>query len=264
MTSPRQIIITSAALAVVGVGVGLLSSTSVMSQFGYRAIPPSQWNKSTPEDVLIAYAGRQFVINGAKPWSFSSPDDDIVRFEVRKGDQYSGTTWTDVQGVERAEMGDAQRYPINQDISVEYSFMVEPGPKNTARWVTIGQLHSGMAMSPPVEIKLNGDDKMKISGNSGFGGDTTKAVYNDLYDDNEDIVRGHWYKMKLDIRFDPSGKGYAEIWRDGKKIVDYDGPLGYSNQKVTYWKQGVYRSTAPETLAVSYKDLKIRVQPRLD
>ena len=102
---------------------------------------------------------------------------------------------------------------------------------------------------------------MKISGNSGFGGDTTKAVYNDLYDDNEDIVRGHWYKMKLDIRFDPSGKGYAEIWRDGKKIVEYDGPLGYSNQKVTYWKQGVYRSTAPETLAVSYKDLKIHISP---
>ena len=73
MTSPRQIIITSAALAVVGVGVGLLSSTSVMSQFGYRAIPPSQWNKSTSEDVLIAYAGRQFVINGAKPWKLQLP-----------------------------------------------------------------------------------------------------------------------------------------------------------------------------------------------
>lgn len=264
MTTPRQIIITSAALGFVGLAVGLLSSTSVMSQFSYRTIQPSQWRKTTNEDFLVSYAGRQFAINGAKPWSFSSPDDNIVRFEVRKGDQFSDSTWTDIPGVERAEMGDTARYPINQDISVEYAFMIEPGPQNTARWVTLGQLHSGMAMSPPVEIKLNGDDKMKISGNSGFGGDTTKAVYNDLYQDSADIVRGHWYTMKLDIRFDAAGKGYAEIWRDGTKIVEYDGPLGYTNQKVTYWKQGVYRSTAPETLAINYKDLKIRVRPRID
>jgi hypothetical protein len=121
-----------------------------------------------------------------------------------------------------------------------------------------------MAMTPPVEIKLNGDDKMKISGNYGHGGDVSTVVFKELFEDNADIIRGHWYAMKLDIRLDAGGKGFAEIWRDGKKIVEYDGPLGYVNQKVTYWRQGVYRSTAPETLAVNYKDLKIQLKPRLD
>ena len=55
----------------------------------------------------MAYAGRQFVIKAAKPWSFSSPDDDVVRFEVRQGRSVSrALPVTDVQGVERAEMGE--------------------------------------------------------------------------------------------------------------------------------------------------------------
>ena len=62
----------------------------------------------------------------------------------------------------------------------------------------------------------------------------------------------------MNITFGPAGKGRAVIWRDDVKIVDYKGPLGYTNQKVTYWKQGVYRSTAPETMAIDFKDLVIK------
>ena len=86
--------------------------------------------------------------------------------------------WTDSVGVERAEMGDVARYRIYQDISVEYKFMIEPGAKNTAKWVVMGQLHSAMNMTPPVEIKFNGNDKMEISGKSGS---TSNTVYRDIY-----------------------------------------------------------------------------------
>ncbi len=167
----------------------------------------------------------------------------------------SAAATTDSAGVERAEMGDVARYSINQDISVEYKFMIEPGTKNTAKWMVMGQLHSAMNMSPPIEIKFNGNDKMKISGNSGSTGN---PVYRDIYSDSQDIVRGHWYTMKMNIKFDPYGNGSAEIWRDGVKIVDYDGALGYTDQTQTYWKEGVYRSTAAETTAVNFKDLVIK------
>ncbi len=142
----------------------------------------------------------------------TSEDNSTLRFEVRKGDQYVSSGYTDSVGVERAEMGDVARYSINQDISVEYKFMIEPGAKNTAKWMVMGQLHSAMNMSPPIEIKFNGNDKMKISGNSGSTGN---PVYRDIYSDSQDIVRGHWYTMKMNIKFDPYGNGSAEIWRDG-------------------------------------------------
>jgi Ca2+-binding RTX toxin-like protein len=219
------------------------------------ALLPSAWQEDSNDSTAISYAGRQFYVNAENPWSFDSKDNSTLRFEVRKGDQYVSSGYTDSAGVERAEMGDVARYSINQDISVEYKFMIEPGAKNTAKWMVMGQLHSAMNMSPPIEIKFNGNDKMKISGNSGSTGN---PVYRDIYSDSQDIVRGHWYTMKMNIKFDPYGNGSAEIWRDGVKIVDYNGALGYTNQTQTYWKEGVYRSTAPETTAVNYKDLVIK------
>ena len=219
------------------------------------ALLPSVWQEDVNDNNAISYGGRQFYVNAENPWSFDSKDNSTLRFEVRKGDQYVSSGYTDSVGVERAEMGDVARYSINQDISVEYKFMIEPGAKNTAKWMVMGQLHSAMNMSPPIEIKFNGNDKMKISGNSGSTGN---PVYRDIYSDSQDIVRGHWYTMKMNIKFDPYGNGSAEIWRDGVKIVDYDGALGYTDQTQTYWKEGVYRSTAAETTAVNYKDLVIK------
>ena len=219
------------------------------------ALLPSVWQEDVNDNTAISYGGRQFYVNAENPWSFDFKDNSTLRFEVRKGDQYVSSGYTDSAGVERAEMGDVARYSINQDISVEYKFMIEPGTKNTAKWMVMGQLHSAMNMSPPIEIKFNGNDKMKISGNSGSTGN---PVYRDIYSDSQDIVRGHWYTMKMNIKFDPYGNGSAEIWRDGVKIVDYDGALGYTDQTQTYWKEGVYRSTAAETTAVNFKDLVIK------
>ncbi len=219
------------------------------------ALSPSVWQEDSNDNTAISYAGRQFYVNAENPWSFDSKDNSTLRFEVRKGDQYVSSGYTDSSGVERAEMGDVARYSINQDISVEYKFMIEPGAKNTAKWMVMGQLHSAMNMSPPIEIKFNGNDKMKISGNSGSTGN---PIYRDIYSDSQDIVRGHWYTMKMNIKFDPYGNGSAQIFRDGVKIVDYHGALGYTNQTQTYWKEGVYRSTASETTAVNYKDLVIK------
>ncbi|WP_281413543.1 heparin lyase I family protein [Microvirga antarctica] len=220
------------------------------------AILPSQFLENLNDNTPISYLGRQFYIAGEKSWSFTSTDNNTVRFEVRKGDQFTSSYYTDIQGVERAEMSDSARYGMRQEISVEYKFMIEPGTKNTAKWMVVGQLHSGMGVTPPVEIKFNGNDKMAISGKSGS---SSNIVYRDLYQDSQDIVRGKWYTMKLNIKLDASGNGSADIWRDGVKIVDYNGALGYTDQTQTYWKEGVYRSSASETTAVSFKDLSIRV-----
>ena len=219
------------------------------------ALLPTVWQENINDNDAISYAGRQFYVDGEKSWSFNSVDNNTLRFEVRKGDQFSDSVWTDPIGVERAEMSDFARYSINQDISVEYKFMIEAGAKNTAKWVVVGQLHSAMSVTPPVEIKFNGNDKMAISGKSGS---SSNIVYRDLYKDSQDIVRGHWYTMKMNIHFDPHGNGSADIWRDGVQIVDYNGALGYTDQTQTYWKEGVYRATAAETFAVNYKDLSIK------
>jgi Ca2+-binding RTX toxin-like protein len=217
---------------------------------------PTQWEPSTYDNDLLSYAGRTLSVHAENDWSFNSTDNNTLRFEVRKGDRFTSNNWSDEPGVERAEIYDTARYSTSGDISVEYSFMIEPGAANTARWLTMGQLHSNTDGSPPIEIKLEGNDKMAIYGN--YETSPGHLVYQKIYQDSADLVRGKWYTMKLDVRIDASGGGHADIWRDGQQIVDYSGKLGYVGQTATYWREGIYRSSAPETIAIDYRNLVIK------
>jgi hypothetical protein len=103
-------------------------------------------------------------VNAEKSYSFSSPDNNTLRFEVRKGDQFSDSGWTDPIGKERSEIAEAARHPLSDEVRIEYQFMIEPGPTNTAKWLVMGQLHSNVGWSPPFEMQLTGD-KLKIFAN---------------------------------------------------------------------------------------------------
>ena len=78
-----------------------------------------------------------------------------------------------------------------------------------------------------------------------------------IYADTADIARGQFYKMDIEVTFDPNGNGHLTVARDGHVLVDYTGPLGYSGQTAVYWKEGIYQAEAPETIAADYKGLGI-------
>jgi hypothetical protein len=61
--------------------------------------------------------------------------------------------------------------------------------------------------------------------------------------------------MNIEVKFDNNRNGILQVWRDGVQIVDYHGSIGTGAG--TYWKQGIYRSAAPETMAAHFRRLKI-------
>ncbi len=77
----------------------------------------------------------------------------------------------------------------------------------------------------------------------------------DLYIDPNPIQRGHYYSMNIQVKFDANGNGFLKVWRDGVQIVNYHGSIGTG--AATYWKEGIYRSPASETMAVDYRNLHI-------
>jgi hypothetical protein len=64
------------------------------------------------------------------------------------------------------------------------------------------------------------------------------------------IQRGHAYDMTVSARFSNDNSGFLKVWRDDVQIVDYSGPIGYGYD--VYWKMGIYRAEATETLAADY------------
>jgi hypothetical protein len=80
---------------------------------------------------------------------------------------------------------------------------------------------------------------------------------NDIYADPNRIQRGHEYSMTIQVTFENSGNGNLKVWRDGVQIVNYQGPIGGGSGDKYYWKEGVYRSPAAETMAAKYRNLQI-------
>jgi hypothetical protein len=189
------------------------------------------------------------VQNGNRPWSLKSPDDDILRFEVRSGDHWR----YDPATRERSEVSGDALYAAGKSVVVSFEFMVEPGQPNTAEWLTVGQLHGADNFTSPVfAVELIGERlaihlRYKLPGKQ----------YEDWFAfvDDHNIVRGKYYGIRAELETELGKNGSASVWIDGELVIEYSGPVGYGYG--VYWKQGIYRAEADEAIAVNYRNHSI-------
>ena len=110
-------------------------------------------------------------------------------------------------------------------------------------------------MPPPIEIKFNGNDKMAVV--IKYGSSSSSPVEKTVYLDSADIQRGKWYDMEIDVQLGSSGHAY--VWRDGTKIANYTGNIGYANATEAHWEMGAYRKSPSggEAFAINFKDVDL-------
>jgi hypothetical protein len=220
----------------------------------------SQWSPTLTGYYSIDLAGRKFGLQSAsQAWTLSAPDSRTVRFELRDGDQHS---W-DVQAghaSERAELADRTSIAHGVPIHLSYDFCIEPGARNTAWFLVLGQLHQdhqpgAPPWGPPFAIYLKGERMgIQVRHNDEAG----LSVSRELFLDSHDIERGKFYDIDIHVVVDPFGAGRLVVERDGVTLVEYSGPMGYVQHGGVYWAQGVYRhANATETFAALYRDLTI-------
>jgi hypothetical protein len=195
-----------------------------------------------------------WVQDAGQDYSITQSATDAYRFEVRAGDVWSAI---DPNSINRSEFSSTRLIANGTPIHVAYTMNLEQGAANSANWTVLGQFHqndvpNAPSNSPPFSINMNGE-KMSVNVvyTSALGVSTSLNVFSDT----ADIIRGHDYAMDINVVFDPNGNGRLILTRDGVKIVDYSGPLGYDTQQSVYWKEGIYRAASTETLAVTYSNL---------
>lgn len=202
----------------------------------------------------VTLDGETFTVQTAgKDYSITAPAANSVRFEVRGGDVWSAI---DSTSLNRSEIASAQQVVNGTPVHVAYVMNIDPGTANPNAWTVLGQFHQDdrpgiPAASPPFSIQLHGE-KMEIR--IGFTGPNGEIEYRSVFTDTANIVRGHDYAIDVQAVFDPNGNGHLVVTRDGAKIVDYSGPLGYASQQSVYWKEGIYRPQTDATMAVTYSD----------
>lgn len=197
--------------------------------------------------------------NVGKPWSFGN-GSGTQRFEVRQGDQLPGDA---SDNKERSEVYLRGRsFDAGKTYDISYEFMIEPGPPNTAKWLVLNQIQSSFdkgerGHSPPLAIGLGGErlvidsryDPVKITL------DNNAPIKRQFV--SAPLKRGEWHKLAMKVRFDPFGDGLLIASLDGRQVVDYHGPMGFNDDLGAYFKEGIYRASAPEPLAVDFRNLKI-------
>jgi len=181
-----------------------------------------------------------------------------MRFEVRSGDRWRH----DGSGRERAEIASYAKLDYGQTYTVRTKLLVEEGPRNTAEWLLLGQFHqtedAGEAgVSPPVALEMAGEHLQVVARHTTQAITTTWPTTKVLYTDAAPLQRGRWYDLQIEVRFDPFGQGALKVWRDGTELVSYAGPLGYNDKIGPYWKNGIYRESSPETIAIAFSDVTI-------
>ncbi|MCB1503137.1 MAG: heparin lyase I family protein [Bauldia sp.] len=189
------------------------------------------------------------VQNSNWSWSLTSPEAGTLRFEVRHGDVW----YQDSGDRERSEIAGDMYFAPNTAINISYDFKVEPGAANTSEWVLIGQLHADDNFTRPIlAVELVGE-RLAIH----LGHRTPDYKYKDSFAfiDDQNIVRGQYYHVDISVNMRFDKEGSIDVWLNGEHIVDYSGYVGYGY--TAYWKAGIYREEANETLAIDVKNLKI-------
>lgn len=195
--------------------------------------------------------------SAGKPWSITR-SRRVICFEVRQGERRQQPGERD-RPIERSEISVRERLRFGADYQVRYEFMVSPGPRSTAAWANIAQIHStpdpfdAKGLGPVLAVQFNRERMRIVARADSRARSDMRPPDQWLYTDQADLVRGRWYRMEFDVRFDPDGDGRVVVRRDGRLLVNYAGAVGYRDRVGPYWKLGIYRRTAPEPLRVCYR-----------
>lgn len=154
-------------------------------------------------------------------YSLTQDDTQSIRFELRQGDGQA----VDVGG-ERAEISSGFGYLAGDLIDVQFEVKRDAGDAlGAASWRTLLQIHGDLRTAI---IGMDGN-KIFLDGNIDGG-----SFFN--WTDTPDMVRGQWYKMRLQIMRGVGG--WLKFWLDDVLVVDHVGTMTGTDN---YVKLGVYR-----------------------
>ncbi len=159
---------------------------------------------------------------------------------INKNDPDTATT-----GAKRAELRYKDVAPQDMDVwqTIRMSIGNMAGAQDqqlVMQWPNTEAGGVGWGINPALAFYLNAG-KFSIThrhnarAEASNATNTTKVSYTD-----NNYPFDVWVEYVLNIRFDPDGNGKLVIWRDGERIVNYSGGLGYKESTPVNLKLGFY------------------------
>lgn len=212
-----------------------------------------------PSAQLRAVALRQH--NAGKPFSIFS-SKGLNRFEVRSGDHWPLDVKGDGGKTER-ERSELYEPPVPPDtpMTAQFDLTVEKGVPTSSPWTVLAQVHQvdypgQQTKTVPFLMGLETGDRLFVRAT--VNPENSFQSFRDvvLWHSARPLRRGRVYRVAISLRMDvrSGGKGALSVSIDGKQIVRYAGPIGMVGTSGYYWKHGIYRAQAPETIVVTFRN----------
>jgi hypothetical protein len=175
------------------------------------------------------------------------------RFEVRPGDRPS----FDVIDVERSELYQLAGLSYGTEVWLSYAFNLQAAAIDTA-WCLIGQFHDGgndpgeVPRAPMWAMELTTAGALRVSTRSDPNAITTAPIPLVSRWTYTGFQRDTWYRFVWRLRFEKTGNGLMQGWRDGVEVYPETAiPIGFNDIADPYFKYGIYRAAGSSTTYVA-------------
>lgn len=159
-----------------------------------------------------------------------------ARFELRHGDRVSDG-W-------RAELRDPYNAPYGRDTWYGFSTYLPPDYPDHACSCALAQWHDqaepGQSSGkPPLAHRIKAGQFYITTASSPTA--SSEPLHQDILYETRRAVKGVWHDFVYRIRWSRGDDGEIEMWKDGERILEYRGPIGYVNEiRAPYFKFGMY------------------------
>ncbi len=154
-----------------------------------------------------------------------------ARYEVRPGDHNVGTgngERTEVKSCRHAVEGEEQWWAWSTMFAPDFS-------ASNSDWNIFTQFHNSGTTGGRVEFYVNGNSMQFVTHGGELNNPTARFC------EIAKRTNGKWYDFVIHVKWSSANTGFAEVWVNGKKAVQFTNtPTLYVGQDV-YLKQGYYR-----------------------
>ena len=110
-----------------------------------------------------------------------------------------------------------------------------------AQWHANKDAGEGNIGGPPIGLRVK-NTRWELDVNWTANKITTKQNINNTKYNLGPIAPGTWTDWIFHIKWSYKGDGVLEVWKNGKQVVNRDGPNSYNDNKGPYLKVGLYKT----------------------
>lgn len=217
-------------------------------------------------DWLAALGGPWRRVSAGKPYSIqvvakpSFNGEKSLRFELRKGD-----SWTSKSGVSyRSEIETESAPPMNSvrwyrfAILLPEDFPIEDNRLVLFQWHGSDKKSLGEASrSPVLAVRyVGGTLSITMRHSAERIVHDPDAVPNEKLFKTSDFQRGKWNDFVVQAKWAYTEDGFVNVWLNGRKVVSYQGPVGYNDDVGPYVQFGLYRDDSDKTYVSYISDVR--------